>query len=69
MFHKPENSFVGVLLLGPHMIIAVIGFNERGSQGEMMRRGTISPNWVKVWKCLTPQNNTSTPSYDDMCRM
>lgn len=55
---------MGVLLLGPHMITVIIGFNERGSQGEMVRCGTISYNWVKVWKCLTPQNNTSAPCYD-----
>ena len=61
---------MGVLLLGPHMIIVIIGFNERGSQGEMMRRGMISHKWVKVWKCLTPQKNTSKPCYDDTaCHM
>lgn len=54
---------MGVLLLAPRMIIVIIGFNERGSQGEMMKRGTISYNWVKVWKYLTPEKNTSLPFY------
>ena len=48
VFHKPRNSFAGVLLLGLYLIIVIIGFNERGSQGEMMTRGTISQNWFEV---------------------
>lgn len=47
--HCASVSKMPKVVLVPHIIIVIIiGFNESGSQGEVMRRGTVSHKWVKV---------------------